>query len=104
MLKHILVPLDGSSLAECTLPHAVAFAKTFDAQVTLLRVMERPRDVRQLHPIDPLDWAMVCAEGQAYLDHLVAQLHTDNIDAIAFFCRAIPPSPSLTIKVSPASF
>jgi len=36
MLEHILVPLDGSSLAECVLPHAVALAQAFDARVTLL--------------------------------------------------------------------
>jgi len=39
MFEHILVPLDGSQLAECVLPHAVALARAFDAKVTLLRVL-----------------------------------------------------------------
>jgi nucleotide-binding universal stress UspA family protein len=30
MLNHILVPLDGSLLAECVLPHAITLAQVFD--------------------------------------------------------------------------
>jgi nucleotide-binding universal stress UspA family protein len=41
-LRHVLVPLDGSSLAECALPWAVAVAQAFAARITLLRVLERP--------------------------------------------------------------
>ncbi|MCB0064039.1 MAG: universal stress protein [Caldilineaceae bacterium] len=40
MIHRILVPLDGSSLAESVLPHVIAFARAFDAHVTLLRVLE----------------------------------------------------------------
>jgi len=42
MLNNILVPLDGSALAECVLPHAAAIAKAFDAQITLVNVLEQP--------------------------------------------------------------
>lgn len=38
-LKRILVPLDGSSLAEGILPAALALAKLFDAEVHLLRIV-----------------------------------------------------------------
>jgi nucleotide-binding universal stress UspA family protein len=41
MFKHILLPLDGSKLAEATLPVAATLAKTFKAQVTLLHVIEQ---------------------------------------------------------------
>ncbi|HAE58107.1 MAG TPA: universal stress protein, partial [Anaerolineae bacterium] len=41
MFDPILVPLDGSQLAECVLPHAIAIARSFDAQVTLLRILEK---------------------------------------------------------------
>lgn len=40
MYKKILVPLDGSELAEKVLPHAVAFAKDSRAEVTLLTVVQ----------------------------------------------------------------
>jgi nucleotide-binding universal stress UspA family protein len=38
---HLLVPLDGSRLAEIVLPTALGFAKGIGAQVTLLHVLER---------------------------------------------------------------
>ena len=41
MYKKILVPLDGSELAECVLPHVGSIAKGCDAQdVVFLRVVE----------------------------------------------------------------
>ncbi len=41
-IRHVLVPLDGSSLAECALSWAVAVAQALAARVTLLRVVETP--------------------------------------------------------------
>jgi|YelNatPaOPRAMG01_1025707.scaffolds.fasta_scaffold00175_64 nucleotide-binding universal stress UspA family protein len=41
MFKHILVPLDGSNLAESALPAAVYMATMFSASVTLIHVIER---------------------------------------------------------------
>lgn len=40
MFKHLLVPLDGSSLAEAALPAARYLAHTLHARVTLLHVIE----------------------------------------------------------------
>ncbi len=73
MFKHILVPLDGSSLAECVLPHVVAMARAFDASVTLLQVLEREKAPAQQGFVDPLGWYMGNAEAQAYLDGLAAR-------------------------------
>ena len=45
MYKRVLLPLDGSDLAEQALPHAVAQAERFQAELILLRVLEMlPRD------------------------------------------------------------
>ena len=41
MFKHILVPLDGSKLAEAALPVAASLARTFKAPVTLLHIIEQ---------------------------------------------------------------
>jgi nucleotide-binding universal stress UspA family protein len=52
MFKQILVPLDGSRLAESALPAAAYLAQTLGASVTLLHVIERdaPKEVhRQRH-------------------------------------------------------
>jgi len=40
MVRHILVPLDGSPLAEAALPAAAATAAAFQARVTLFHVLE----------------------------------------------------------------
>ena len=40
MYKRILIPLDGSALAEQALPHAIAQAKHSQAELILLRVVE----------------------------------------------------------------
>jgi nucleotide-binding universal stress UspA family protein len=40
MMRKILVPLDGSSLAERILPYAVVFATQFEAELLLLRIVE----------------------------------------------------------------
>ena len=41
MFKHILVPLDGSDLAESALPAAVYLARVLEARVTLVHIIER---------------------------------------------------------------
>jgi nucleotide-binding universal stress UspA family protein len=40
MYKRILLPLDGSKMAEQALPHAAAQAECFGAELVLLRVIE----------------------------------------------------------------
>lgn len=42
MFKHLLVPLDGSQLAERALPPALALAERFNSQITLLSVTRVP--------------------------------------------------------------
>jgi nucleotide-binding universal stress UspA family protein len=67
-IRHVLVPLDGSVLAECALPWAVALAQALAARVTLLRVLERPAiSVATSHHHDAVDWQMRRAEAQSHL-------------------------------------
>ncbi len=49
MFTHLLVPLDGSKLAESALPAAASLGKTLPAQVTLLHVIEQdaPEEVHK---------------------------------------------------------
>jgi nucleotide-binding universal stress UspA family protein len=81
MFSHILVPLDGSSLAECVLPHAVAMAQAFDARSTLVRVLERSTTTGRLKSVDPLEWQMVKAEVSAYLHNVTTRLQEIGIQA-----------------------
>jgi nucleotide-binding universal stress UspA family protein len=67
-IRHVLVLLDGSPLAECTLPWAVAVAQVFAARITLLRVLERPAiSSSTSHHHDAVDWEMRRAEAQSGL-------------------------------------
>lgn len=52
MYKRILLPLDGSTVAEQALPHAVAQAEHFGAELILLRVVEPFPQVSGLSPAD----------------------------------------------------
>ena len=66
MYAHLLVPLDGSRLAEAALPLAASLAEKFGASVTLLHVIERtaPAAVHgDRHLSDR-------GEAEAYLDEL----------------------------------
>jgi len=81
MFDHILVPLDGSSLAECVLPHVVAVARAFDARVTLLQVMHQPKASGRSGFVDPLGWYMDEAEARAYLDRWSTRLHEADVKA-----------------------
>lgn len=45
MYKKILVPLDGSELAESILPQVVPLAKCMDSEIVLLRIVALPASV-----------------------------------------------------------
>ena len=44
MFGKVLVPLDGSEMAEAVLPHVEDIAKRYSAEVILLRVVATPHD------------------------------------------------------------
>jgi len=57
MYDKILVPLDGSKLAECVLPHVEKLAKGCDAkEVILLRVCEPPAISSDYPASRPISW------------------------------------------------
>lgn len=83
MFKKILVPLDGSQLAEKALPYAEALAQQFQAELILVWVLHRPI----LVPVDysgavpPLD-TIIAEENQVakeYLSRLQAQLNQRHL-------------------------
>ena len=65
MSHHILVPLDGSSLAECVLPHVVTLYEALDGEVTLLRAVTGECPPSPEKPIDPLDYRMRASEADS---------------------------------------
>ncbi|MGE5221015.1 MAG: universal stress protein [Omnitrophica WOR_2 bacterium] len=75
MAHHILIPLDGSSLAENVLPHAVALTRGSEAQASVVRVLELGSAGTLSRPPDPFDWQLRKAEAEAYLQTISSRLH-----------------------------
>ena len=82
MYKRILVPLDGSKLAEQALPHAVAQAEKFGAEIVPLKVLQPLSE-----PTFSAPAAVRAAEEASarlvrdYLDGVVARLREQDIAA-----------------------
>ncbi len=90
MIKHILVALDGTSLAEAALPETKALARMLGAQVTLLHVIEpvpAPLVHGERHLTEPM-------EAEEYLAQVARQfsdegipcdihVHSEEIDQVA---------------------
>jgi nucleotide-binding universal stress UspA family protein len=89
VINHILVPLDGSPLAECVLPHVLAVAQAAGSRVTLLHVLERPRGTGEL-PTDPLHWHVKKNTAKGYLDQLAFRLRETNLDITNVILEGIP--------------
>ena len=84
MISHILVPLDGSALAECVLPHVLAIASPANTRITLLHVLEPPHAKGDEQTIDPLEWHLKKREAGVYLDGIAqrlqeAELKVENV-------------------------
>lgn len=68
MFDTILVPLDGSQLAECVLPHIAAMARPFDAEVTLLRMLEKNQAGTSSQLFDLVNWQINKTRSTLYLE------------------------------------
>lgn len=79
MFKKILVPLDGSRLAECVLPYIVAFARSFNAEITLLRMLEKNQAGASVQLFDLLNWQIKKTEAGLYLEKTKSQLQESGI-------------------------
>jgi len=79
LINHILVPLDGSTLAECVLPHITAIAPVTNARVTLLHVLQQPQNGRGNPAVDPVEWHLQKQNSEKYLEQIVNQLNSAGI-------------------------
>jgi len=90
-IRHAMVPLDGSPLATCVLPWAVAVAKAFGARMTLLRVLERPTiSSATSHHHDAVDWEMRRAEAQSQLSRIDRDLKGRGITSAIVLTEGRP--------------
>jgi len=81
MFDPILVPLDGSQLAECVLPYTIAIARAFDAEITLLRMLEKNQAGVSAQLFDLLNWQINKTKAALYLETIKARLQTSGLQA-----------------------
>jgi nucleotide-binding universal stress UspA family protein len=81
MFDPILVPLDGSQLAECVLPHIDAIARCFDAEITLLRIMEKNQASPTVQLFDLINWQISKTKAALYLEKIKAQFQASGLRA-----------------------
>lgn len=61
------------------MPHLVAIGGVYDAEVTLLRVLDPVSAATRPRPVDPLDWQIRRAEAEMYLRGLAARLQGSGL-------------------------
>src|SRR5207237_10752535 len=79
MFQHILVPLDGSSLAEAIMPDTHALAQRLGARMTLLHMVEQHAPAT-VHGDTHLSGR---SEAEKYLDTLVQRWSRDGVNVQA---------------------
>lgn len=94
----ILVPLDGSRVAETALCHSAALARAFACTICLLRVIEP--DARFWASTDTVDWQLRRRQAEAYLRRTAEKAGASGLaiqwrleegraaDVIADLCRS----------------
>ena len=89
----ILIPLDGSSPAEAAIVHACSIARTFPAELILLRVISEADNGTSVH-MDTVDLALWRHQARSYLDSLIGKYSTSGM---SIRCEVAEGSPAETI-------
>jgi len=80
MYKRIVLPLDGSPMAEQALPHAVAHASQFGADLVLLKVLAPLQDVVFSSPAAVQSAEAMSAQlARDYLEEVAAGIQVQGI-------------------------
>src|SRR3972149_625641 len=74
MFNRILVPLDGSTLAERAIPHAEQFARIFGSSIVLLQVLDPTSFHENPSAVDPLSWQIRKAEADMYMQGIAGRI------------------------------
>jgi nucleotide-binding universal stress UspA family protein len=86
ILKRVIVPLDGSLLAEKALPHATVLAKTMNLELMLFRAYTLTQIISTYDDYIP-DWnkleALSKGEATSYLDQKVRELKQNGLTHIS---------------------
>jgi nucleotide-binding universal stress UspA family protein len=101
--RHILVPLDGSSLAERAIPLARALAEKFKSEILLLRVLDIPKPTPPTSHLEvTMGWvrearAQAHEEAQSYLDARQQEVYQQGIQVRALMRDRAPAEDILQV-------
>lgn len=104
--NRILVPLDGSALAEKALPLATTLAEKFESTLILLRVLDIPTaSAPTSHPEVAIDWVMAARqqtlqEAESYLNARQAEIHRQGLRVRALLRDTSPAEDILNVAVA----
>ena len=91
ILRSVIVPLDGSELAENVLPAVVELAKTLELEVVLLRAYPRFNTYAGADDYNAVNYEVIRGalrnEAQSYLESKVGELKRKGVEKVSF---AIP--------------
>jgi nucleotide-binding universal stress UspA family protein len=87
MIKRMLVPLDGSPLAEIALDAVALLAKRFEVEIILVRMTPEPSSAAFTHPQPPQSEA----SAQAYLEQVAHWLRSEG-RVTRTAVRVLPPA------------
>lgn len=96
MKKQILVPLDGSQLAEMILPHAAAYARANACTLDLLHVVSPPTAINSsawsMAPSVEIwrEWENEVESGKHYIEVIADRVRKLGIEARTFVMEADP--------------
>lgn len=79
MFDSILVPLDGSLLAECVLPQVVSIGQAFNGQIMLIQVLDKNPAGSSGQLFDLLNWQINKTEAKLYLDRVCTRLKKSGV-------------------------
>jgi nucleotide-binding universal stress UspA family protein len=86
LLKTLIVPLDGSPLAEMAIPYAAALASKLDLEITLVRAFSLPGPIsmeEDLAENGQEAGEQLGKEAQAYLDEKAERLRAAGVKKIS---------------------
>ncbi len=104
--RHILVPLDGSPLAERAIPLATALAEKFGSEILLLRVLDIPQPTPPTSHLEvTIGWvrearAQAHQEAQSYLDARQQEVYRQGIEVRALMRDRSPAEDILQVASS----
>ena len=78
VMLNILLPLDGSEIAEGAIAHAHAISNALEAKVTLLRVVV-PAEFRNEDAFSRVDWRLRKQQARSYLQGVAESFETADI-------------------------